>query len=918
LSAFTRSIIVNTLLLLSIVLAGATSAQDEPRVFENDVVRWTIDSSGATKSLLEKNNGHDWARPAPVALVKKAGRFYAASAMTRQADLWRMDFGPSGVTIDLGITSRPHYFIVELVAIHGDGVEQVCLARIDSAIGENYGGRLNVSWNQRFAVGMLGLSDRVNTSGPPGWASVSPKFGMIGEKAALVAVPKPQFLEVVQEVERDCGLPSPKLGGQWAKTSLDVRRGYLFTDLTEANADETIRYARLGEFGCVMPYSDAWSASLGSYPINLRNFTRGEESLKAVIDKCHAAGLKVGMHMLSSLVGKDDPLVRPKPDSRLLKDAEAVLAADVDAAATELRSAGPLDGFSQVPGAYGDDKQGMTVVIDDEIIYYNRRDLVAKTLGQCARGYLGTKAAPHKAGAKIFHLCEACNCYLADLRTSLKDELAERVAGVFNRCGFDMIFFDGGECNMAGDRRSLNRLDWYDRPEWYWVSQQQMSIYQRIRREVLVQGSGETPWLWHIFARGTCDDFAAIAPKPWLDCHKIAEAWQRCNAYFMPAELGWWGFLNDAPDHPATSPDEVEYYAARMLALDTPVSLETNLAALKRNGRTEELFRLLGEYERLRLQGAVPQPVREKLRRGEWHLMTTDGKPFFHPIRYEAHRVVVPGSVTVVNRFERQPLRFRLQAVPLLAPPGDKANRVLLRADPPLELRRPEAKTPMPGAMAAAAVGLSDAGKPLNLLKHRALAVKLRVEGPAGASPQPCPVLNVQLEGGGTTYRDYYVDLDFRGEKTLILPEPTAERTLAEFCPDVVNYFYKWAMVGFDYGGIVALNLRWMRTPGTSLRCTVERVEALAESDSMVKNPQITVAGKGVTIDAALATGDYAEYWDDGQVRVFNRNGVRLKAVTLTDAAPVVPSGNSTLSLSAAHAGPVKFTLITLGKPVFW
>ena len=45
---------------------------------------------------------------------------------------------------------------------------------------------------------------------------------------------------------------------------------------------------------------------------------------------------------------------------------------------------------------------------------------------------------------------------------------------------------------------------------------------------------------------------------------------------FMPSELGWWGFLSATPDHPATMPDEVEYYAVRMLALDAPVSLETD------------------------------------------------------------------------------------------------------------------------------------------------------------------------------------------------------------------------------------------------------------------------------------------------------------------------------------------------------
>src|ERR1019366_7384561 len=98
-------------------------------------------------------------------------------------------------------------------------------------------------------------------------------------------------------------------------------------------------------------------------------------------------------------------------------------------------------------------------------------------------------------------------------------------------------------------------------------------------------------------------------------------------------------------------------------------------------------------------------------------------------------------------------------------------------------------------------------GKALDLTTHRALAVQLDVEGPAGETP----VLNVQLEGASKTFRDYYIDLDFRGPKTIILPEPGTRRMLAEFRPAPANYPFKAAMGGFDYGNVVALNLRWMR-----------------------------------------------------------------------------------------------------------
>ena len=47
------------------------------------------------------------------------------------------------------------------------------------------------------------------------------------------------------------------------------------------------------------------------------------------------------MHMLTSLVGKNDPMVRPKPDPGLLKDGEATLSTDVSELATELKRLPP-------------------------------------------------------------------------------------------------------------------------------------------------------------------------------------------------------------------------------------------------------------------------------------------------------------------------------------------------------------------------------------------------------------------------------------------------------------------------------------------------------------------------------------------------------------------------------------------------
>ncbi len=875
---------------------------------ETDFARLVLAPDAQAKSLLGKTTSHDWLATGPRAFwsAKKSGKYFPATNLIHEGDLWRIEFGAAQVQTDFRITPSAHYLLFELVRVRGEGVEEVRLAELQVTCRENAGFWLGAYWNEQFTVALLGLSDCVNVqllgSGVLA-ASVYPQFGMEGQRVVLVAAPTAQFLDVVQEVERQFGLPSPQLDGQWAKTSRAVKTSYLFTDLTEANADETIRFAKLGGFKHIMTYDSSWSKSLGSYPINTNNYPGGEASLKATVDKCHAAGLKVGLHFLTSFVGKNDPLIRPRPDPRLLKDDQAVLATELDDKATEIVATGSLASFPTEGAFYGDAKAGFDVQIDDELIQYRAVGGSGRnTLLQCTRGFAGTRAAPHKAGAKIHHLVERYGSYLADLRTTLKGEISDRLAGVINRCGFDMVYFDGGECNTANG------------PFWYWVSQQQHDVCRRVTRELLVQGSGGTAWTWHWFARGCCDDFASIAPKQYLDYHKIADSWMYYTHSFLPGDLGWWGFLADEPSHPATMPDEVEYYGTRMVALDTSVSLETNLAALKRNGRTEEMLRLLGRYVQLQRGGLVPQTTREKLRTGEWHLVQEGDKPAFQPIRYDVQRVNVPGELRVTNSFGAQPLKFRLQAVPALVPAGDKANITLLHAEPAAELSLPAAKATMPGALASR----TDFAKPLDLRHHRALAVRLRVEGPVPEKGS-CAVLNVQLESGGKTYRDHYIDLDFAGEKTTILPEPTTKRLLPEFRPAHANYEFKAAMYGFEYRRIVALNLRWMRlNKDQPVKCSVSLVEALAESEVPLKNPELIVGDRAFAIPRDLKTGEYAEFMAEGPARVFDRNGTELSSFAPPRDLPVLSAGESRITLRAAGPASAKFTAITVGEKLSW
>ena len=67
-------------------------------------------------------------------------------------------------------------------------------------------------------------------------------------------------------------------------------------------------------------------------------YPQGVASMKAVIDKLHAAGIQAGLHTYAMFIDKSCPYVTPVPDPRLGKDATFTLAADL--AADALDSAG--------------------------------------------------------------------------------------------------------------------------------------------------------------------------------------------------------------------------------------------------------------------------------------------------------------------------------------------------------------------------------------------------------------------------------------------------------------------------------------------------------------------------------------------------------------------------------------------------
>jgi hypothetical protein len=221
--------------LFLLVLSVATVRADF--VFETDLVRLVVDPRARALSLREESLGKEWLRrqPAPLFAVRKEDRWHPSTAMRKQGRKYLVDFGRADVTATYAITDHKDYIVFALLGIEGEDIQALRLLQLRTEGLKRAGRRLAVRWGDRFSINALALSPRVHAGlgrGNAIAATVYPELGVAGEKAALLAVPTEDLLDTIRVVERDFGLPSPDIEGQWAKASDAVRSSYLFIDLT--------------------------------------------------------------------------------------------------------------------------------------------------------------------------------------------------------------------------------------------------------------------------------------------------------------------------------------------------------------------------------------------------------------------------------------------------------------------------------------------------------------------------------------------------------------------------------------------------------------------------------------------------------------------------------------------------------------
>ena len=612
-------------LLIAPLLGGATVS------FESGRARIGLNADATWATILEKATGRECVRldaPQKVADVRVDGKTYPAASVSGSAGGFRVTFRDVDTVLDYKVEPASDWLVFRLSAVTGTRPERVTMLRVPPSVHEKVGSYLNIAYDRRTAVCLMAANRQPDcaASGRKQAFLVAHTQDLPGPKlegtaVALIVCATDEFRRIARQASHAFGMPTNEgADGTPVKDTELVRGSYYFLSFGEQDVDKVIDYCRRAGIRQVMMGSGSWCTRVGHYAFSESRYPNGIQGLKGVVDKLHERGILVGMHTFVSKISKTDPYVTPIPDKRFWHRFDAQLAEAVSAEQTQIRVRGSLEdwaGSSRTAERYWEGGVGKhrEVVVEDEIIQYESvgPEGTWDTFSGCKRGAWGTEAKAHAANTPAVHYgVDGCiNGYIIDQETDLMAEVAERIAGIFNTCGFDMVYFDGGE---DVDRRRYR----------YYVSNFQEQAMRRFtKRPLLHMGTCMTHRLWHSFARSsTVDTYlntlhgAIIGGKPPEKWPTVKEHINRSVRYMlrvresmMPGELGWFGIWPKRKDTDGLQLDEMEYLMCKSLGYDVPVSLQTSFSSMESHVLTPEVLRIFREYETLRLAHAVAPDV---------------------------------------------------------------------------------------------------------------------------------------------------------------------------------------------------------------------------------------------------------------------------------------------------------------------
>lgn len=394
---------------------------------------------------------------------------------------------------------------------------------------------------------------------------------------------KNNLLNCIDRVEQDFNLPR----GVESRRSKEYKDSYYETwDATPQNIDEHIAFAKKAEFRAVQVVCTAFASTVGHFPWK-PEYPNKMEDLQTVVRKIKNAGMIAGAHIWYNKALKEDLYVSPVPDYRLNLSHTFTLASSLDKKSTTVS-------VEENPEGCTLDDERRILKIGNELIEYTgytgyTSELPYQFTG-CKRGILNTRSSEYVQGFRFGLLdVDTWSIWVRfDQRTSIQQEVAERIGEIYSKAGFQFVYFDGAEDVPP--------------PYWYNVSMAQLKVYNCMHPAPLFsEGAVKSHFSWHILTRGNAFDvFSPEVIKEATNKHPATEA-EFVTRDFTSINFGWINYVAPNEMTIGMQPDMFEYVCSKATAWDCPISLEGNLDQLKMHPRTADNLEVIRRWEEARL-----------------------------------------------------------------------------------------------------------------------------------------------------------------------------------------------------------------------------------------------------------------------------------------------------------------------------
>ena len=490
----------------------------------------------------------------------------------------------------------------------------------------NFGDWLNVVWDDRAATAVVGGGPMtvINGEARHGFrlltADADRDLKLVGATAAIVASETATFLDSLDSMERGCGLPLGVESRRKPELNASI---YWSSQITPKNVNEHIALAKEGGFRMMLLYypclvkgakGNGGYGGIGGYDLR-DEYVNGIDSVKEMLDRIKAAGITPGLHVLHTFIGFQSSYVTPVADHRLNLVRHFTLARPLGTDASEIY-------VEEDPSACPTNEHSRILRFGGELIGYESftTERPYRFTG-IRRGEKETTVTAHPLGeiGGVLDVCEfgATSCYI-DQNTSLQDEIAEKIARIYN-AGFRFMYFDGSE--------GVNV------PQGIHVPNAQYKVISRMKEPPLfTEGAAKAHFDWHFL--GGANAFDIFPPekfKPMIVKWPQREA-PLMRQNFSRLDFGWWGLwlpgekLRDGTVTIGTQLDMWEFGTSRAAAWDCPATLQMNLTKYRKHPRLADLMEVMRRWEDVRAKKWLTAEQKEQLKSStqEHHLYRSE------------------------------------------------------------------------------------------------------------------------------------------------------------------------------------------------------------------------------------------------------------------------------------------------------